>query len=506
MKKLFSFWMLLISAVFLGSLFTSCGGDSSSDESERNDNTETTYTITFNANDGSANPATTTQTFTVSSSASSASVTLNENTFTRSGYKFLGWATSASSTSATYTDKQTVSLSYSRTLYAVWKIDSSASPSQDTPSDDSSYTVTLDANDGSSNKKTVSVAKNQYIYFSSYANAFTQDYATLTAFNTQADGEGTNYSVAESAYKSLKITENTTLYAIWKYNPCITFKGNGGTTSAGETETKQYQEGQYEYNLLTYTFVPKNVASTSESETVRLNANPFTRDGYTFKGWSTYETASTATYTNMQSVAAFTKFSIMGLSSWYGKTLYAVWEQISVTPENTITYKMNGGSTDSDFTEDNFDKSGATITSKTPTAKYSYYSFAGWGTSENATTASYVAGDKMSRNIDLTLYAVWELGTIFTNKRISVSSSSESTIGSFTLLKSEKLTLAVSAHDGNISYIIKNSSGTAVYTSDKIDAATTVNVGSLSAGTYTLVAKNANVFNTHTATVTLKGN
>lgn len=209
MKKLFSFWMLLISAVFLGSLFTSCGGDSSSDESEWNDNTETTYTITFNANDGSANPATTTQTFTVSSSASSASVTLNENTFTRSGYKFLGWATDASSTSATYTDKQTVSLSYSRTLYAVWEIDSSASPS-----DDSSYTVTLDANDGSSNKKTVSVAKNQYIYFSSYANAFTQDYATLTTFNTQADGEGTNYSVTKSAYESLKITENTTLYAI----------------------------------------------------------------------------------------------------------------------------------------------------------------------------------------------------------------------------------------------------------------------------------------------------
>ena len=501
MKKLFSFWMLLISAVFLGSLFTSCGGDSSSDESERNDNTETTYTITFNANDGSANPATTTQTFTVSSSASSASVTLNENTFTRSGYKFLGWATSASSTSATYTDKQTVSLSYSRTLYAVWEIDSSASPS-----DDSSYTVTLDANDGSGSTKTVSVAKDQYIYFSSYANAFTQDYATLTAFNTQADGEGTSYSVAESAYKSLKITENTTLYAIWKYNPCITFKGNGGTTSAGETETKQYQEGQYEYDLLTYTFVPKNAASTSESETVRLNANPFTRDGYTFKGWSTYETASTATYTNMQSVAAFTKVSIMGLSSWSGKTLYAVWEQIPVTPENTITYKMNGGSTQSDFTEDNFDKSGATITSEIPTAKYSYYSFLGWGTSENATTASYVAGDKMTRNIDMTLYAVWKLGTIFSSKSISVSSSSESTIGSFTLLKSEKLTLAVSAPDGKMSYIIKNSSGTEVYTSEKIDAASTVSIGTLSAGTYTLVAKNTNILNTHTATVTLKGN
>ncbi len=208
----------------------------------------------------------------------------------------------------------------------------------------------------------------------------------------------------------------------------------------------------------------------------------------------------------MQSVAAFTKVSIMGLSSWSGKTLYAVWEQIPVTPENTITYKMNGGSTESDFTEDNFDKSGATITSKTPTAKYSYYPFLGWGTSENATTASYVAGDKMSRNIDLTLYAVWKLGTIFSSKSISVSSSSESTIGSFTLLKSEKLTLAVSDPDGNMSYIIKNSSGTEVYTSDKISDASTVSVGSIPAGTYTLVAKNANVFNTHTATVTLKGN
>lgn len=112
----------------------------------------------------------------------------------------------------------------------------------------------------------------------------------------------------------------------------------------------------------------------------------------------------------------------------------------------------------------------------------------------------------MSRNIDITLYAVWKLGTIFSSKSISVSSSSESTIGSFSLLKSEKLTLAVSAPDGNMSYIIKNSSGTAVYTSDKISDASTVSVGSIPAGTYTLVAKNANVFNTHTATVTLKGN
>ena len=50
---------------------------------------------------------------------------LNANTFTRSGYEFLGWSTSSSATSPTYTNQQPVSsirtTSGTTTLYAVWR-------------------------------------------------------------------------------------------------------------------------------------------------------------------------------------------------------------------------------------------------------------------------------------------------------------------------------------------------------------------------------------------------
>lgn len=55
----------------------------------------------------------------------SGSITLPECTYKRAGYNFLGWSTYSSSSSATYTDKASISGSglYSdKTLYAVWKV------------------------------------------------------------------------------------------------------------------------------------------------------------------------------------------------------------------------------------------------------------------------------------------------------------------------------------------------------------------------------------------------
>lgn len=72
------------------------------------------YTITYNANGGSG---------TAPSSHSVTpgnSITLRDNTFTRSGYVFIGWGTSTTSTSVrqpgtSYTPDKT------RTFYAIWK-------------------------------------------------------------------------------------------------------------------------------------------------------------------------------------------------------------------------------------------------------------------------------------------------------------------------------------------------------------------------------------------------
>lgn len=72
------------------------------------------WTVSFNANGGSGSMSS--QTF-----SNGTSQALKANTFTRSGYEFTGWATSASG-SVVYSDQQSISLSANKTLYAVWKV------------------------------------------------------------------------------------------------------------------------------------------------------------------------------------------------------------------------------------------------------------------------------------------------------------------------------------------------------------------------------------------------
>ncbi len=76
-----------------------------------------TYTIAFNANGGTGSMANVTMTYGVAKN-------LPANTFTRTGYTFLGWSKDKNATTATYADKQSVknlATSGTVTLYAVWK-------------------------------------------------------------------------------------------------------------------------------------------------------------------------------------------------------------------------------------------------------------------------------------------------------------------------------------------------------------------------------------------------
>ena len=93
--------------------------------------TATGYTITYNANGGSGSMSS--QYFLHGHSQA-----LNANAFTRSGYDFIGWNTSSTATTATYTNSQavtSVTTGSSATLYAVWKANT--------------RTITLNANDSS---------------------------------------------------------------------------------------------------------------------------------------------------------------------------------------------------------------------------------------------------------------------------------------------------------------------------------------------------------------------
>lgn len=73
---------------------------------------KTTYTVTFDANGGSGTIANI-------SVEEGSEITLPKNTFTKTGYNFAGWATSADG-NVSYSDKAKISITGNITLYAKW--------------------------------------------------------------------------------------------------------------------------------------------------------------------------------------------------------------------------------------------------------------------------------------------------------------------------------------------------------------------------------------------------
>jgi len=412
MKKLKKLFAAIFALTLLSGTVLSCSDDSESEESFTSTPvtfTPVTCTITFNANDGTANPTTTTQAFSTTQSSygyiNSTSVTLNKNTFTRTGYNFLGWSKSSSDSYVSFKDGESAYISGDTTLYAVWGLPSdtyaivfngnggttsdgattvtqfvvsssysvkatlkantftrsgcvflgwgtsksssyisyndgaeySFSSSYDSSttlyaiweSEENIVTVTLNANGGNGENKTITSRKGDSFYFSSYTSFFSHENATLIGWAKSSTATEADYSFADSYYKdkiSYKATETTTLYAVWKENPKITFHGNGGTTSEGESETYQYLAGKWEYSL-GWGFTPTSSYSSETYKYVYLDENPFTNSGKTFKGWSTSESSTTIAASDKGYYKGFmVTLDFLGLKTWEGTDLYAVWQ------------------------------------------------------------------------------------------------------------------------------------------------------------------------------------
>lgn len=106
-------------------------------------------------------------------------------------------------------------------------------------------------------------------------------------------------------------TQSKTIYATYKPKKySITFNANGGVNSNGQGTTTS-QEATYYNN-------------------VRLDKNPFIRDGYVFKGWSTAKSNNTVKYADQANVR---NLPLNGLDNSINAdipqdiTLYAVWER-----------------------------------------------------------------------------------------------------------------------------------------------------------------------------------
>ena len=158
-----------------------------------------TYTVTYNGNNSTGGTtALSTHTYDITK-------TLTANGFTRTGYTFIGWNTSADGTGTPYLNEASVTNltdvnNDNIDLFAQW-----------TPN---SYTIIFDKND---NSATGSMS-NLPMTYGTPANLTLNSYAKtgykFIGWNTASDGSGTTYTDGQSV-SNLAPSGNKTLYAQW---------------------------------------------------------------------------------------------------------------------------------------------------------------------------------------------------------------------------------------------------------------------------------------------------
>ena len=183
------------------------------------------------------------------------------------------------------------------------------------------------------------------------------------------------------------------------FNNFNTDNGDSASKNVSFTVTVPAWTSQtIKYNANGGSGAPSNQTKWKD-QTLKLSATKPTRTGYSFLGWSTSSSATSATYSAGGSYTANS-----------AATLYAVWKANTYT----VSYNANGGS----GAPGNQTKTyGQTLTLSSTKPTRTNYNFKGWGTSASATTVSYASGASYTTNAAITLYAVWELA--YTKPRIT---------------------------------------------------------------------------------------
>ena len=240
------------------------------------------YNISYDANGGSGAPSDQSKYY-------GSTLTLRSAKPTRTGYIFKGWSTSSTATKASYQPGDNYTSNSNVTLYAVWEkiqynISYDANGGSGAPSDQSKYydsTLTL-----RSGKPT----REGYIFkgWSTRSTALSADYQPGASYSSNS---------------------NLTLYAVWEQIKCYVYYNANGGSGAPFEQWKYY-----------------------DSTLVLRSGTPI-RVGYTFKGWSTSSTATSASYMPGSTYTANRDM-----------TLYAVWKAMpTVTPTPRPGSSINQG-------------------------------------------------------------------------------------------------------------------------------------------------------------------
>ena len=167
---------------------------------------------------------------------------------------------------------------------------------------------------------------------------------------------------------SLKLTQNITLYVIWKDLISVTFDLNG---AQGASITKYASNSDY--------------VTTPEAPT---------RDGYEFLGWALDKNATTGNKAN-QSI-------FVGGTSSTSVTYYAIW-----TNKAILSFDLNNPSASGIINPISADSDG-NVKIPSFSNNLTYYKFLGWAFDKDATVATYNPNQTIQITSSKTLYAIWQ--------------------------------------------------------------------------------------------------
>lgn len=328
--------------------------------------TPITYKVKFNSGNGGTGESQT-QEFTYDEAQTLKTVT--ELNFTHEAseentYYFYGWAAKADAEKPEFVDAQSVinlaSEEKTVELYAIWGTEAR-------------QYVSYDANGGLWKEIPSAEEATEGKVTLNFENVPERTGYTFAGWADKADAQEADYT-KENTEKT-GITENTTVYAVWKANEYkVEFNKNG-----------EDAEGTMD------------VLNISYNESKALTKNIFTRAGYTFAGWAIEENGN-AIYRDGQEVKNLTTESETII-------LYAVWK-----PENVsmVFFDTKGGSS----IEPASVTTGTELSLKAEDGKYDPlperegYTFAGWATTADAETADVTDTIKVDKSV--VLYAVWQ--------------------------------------------------------------------------------------------------
>lgn len=208
--------------------------------------------------------------------------------------------------------------------------------------------------------------------------------------NKYASGSGSltgTYSISGNGAQTKSITVSF-----------VNYKDDADKPSATKTMTFDISVPAWTSYTVTYNANGGTGAPSKQTkwkdQALTLSSTKPTRTGYSFLGWATTASATSAKYA---AGASYTSNA--------SATLYAVWKANTYT----VTYNANGGSGAPGSQTKTHDVS-LKLSSTKPTREN--YNFLGWSGSSTASTPSYAAGSMYTTNKAITLYAVWELAYV----------------------------------------------------------------------------------------------